>query len=431
MSGLQVFYFILAGQSLSLLGTSLTNFGLGVWAFQTGESVTNFTLIAIVSTLPGILFGPIIGSLVDRTNRKKLLFLAQLGSALVTLALAVLYWSGLLQVWHIIALVPFASICGMMLFTGFTSTVVLMVPSERLSKANGAVSLVFGVVQLSGPLLAGIAMDQIGIEGIFVIDIVSFLIGLFTLAIAVIPNPTRIETAEKTGLIAEAVEAFHYLRSKPGVLGGLYLFTVIWFNVSAVQVLMLPLILSFSSTTELGMVQSMGGLGALAGGITMMTWQGPKRKMFGILGAALFVAMVLIILPIAQEIVWIAGCSFLIMAAAPIASVSSQTLWQNKVAVQYHGRAFSLRNTIMRAAQPAAFLSAGLLADHIFEPAMAGNTWLSNIMGPLFGTGEGRGVALMISLFGVLSFLMVLFAVSQRHIREVDIALPDEGKSTT
>ena len=345
----------------------------------------------------------------------------------MTLALAILYWTDQLAIWMIIALVPIASVCGMALFTGFTSTVALLVPSEKLSQANGGLSLSFGLVQLCGPLLAGIAMDRIGLEGIFVVDVVTFCIGLLTLIIARIPNPAANNTDESQGLVAEIVEAYNYLRSKPGVLGGLYLFTFIWFNVSSVQVLMLPLILSFSTTTGLGMVQSFAGLGALVGGVAMMSWKGPERKMLGILAAATFIALMLILMPVMEQLYWIAGCGFLIMAAAPIANVCSQTLWQRKVAVNFQGRAFSLRNTIMRAAQPAAFLSAGLLADHVFEPAMAGGTLVADWFGPIFGTGEGRGVALMISLFGVISLILILFATSQKSIRKADLDLPDEG----
>lgn len=427
MSGLKTFYLILIGQSLSLLGSTLTNFGLGVWAYQTGESVTNFTLIAVASTVPGILFGPIIGTYVDRVSRKWLLFAAQLGSALITIILASLYWLDALEIWHIIAIVPFASICATVLQIGFTSTVTLMVPKDGLSRANGSLGLAFGVVQLSGPLLAGIAMDRIGMEGIFVIDIATFLIGLFSIIIFAIPNPQKDEGKDKASLWFEIKEAYLFLKSKPGVLGGLYLFTLIWFNVSAVQVLILPLILSFGSTTDLGMIQSIAGLGTLVGGILMIAWKGPKRRVYGILGGSIFIALVLIALPIPPNIYWVAVCAFLIMFAAPIAAVCSQTLWQTKVPIHFHGRAFSLRNTIMKAAQPLAFISAGLLADHVFEPMMVEGQWLAGMVGQYWGVGEGRGVAVMISVFGLISLVIVAIASFVPSIRNADTALPDEN----
>lgn len=427
MSGLKVFYFILIGQSLALLGSTLTNFGLGVWAYQTGESVTNFTIIAVASTVPGILLGPVIGSVIDRVSRKWILFFAQVGSALLTVILAVLYWFELLEIWHIITLVPFASVFSTVLQIGFTSTVTLMVPSENLSRANGSLGMAFGVVQLGGPLLAGIAMDHIGIKGIFFIDIATYMIGLSTILIFKIPNPEKNKEKKKSSILADIKEAYLFLKSKPGVLGGLYLFTLIWFNVSAVQVLAMPLILSFGTTTDLGMIRSIAGLGTLVGGLLMIAWKGPERRVYGILVGSFLIACILIVLPIPVSVMWIAVCSFLIMAVAPVAAICSQTLWQKKVPVHFHGRAFSLRNTIMKAAQPLAFISAGLLADHIFEPMMQEGQWLADLVGAYWGVGEGRGVALMISLFGFISLVIVFFLALIPSIRNADTALPDEN----
>jgi len=139
------------------------------------------------------------------------------------------------------------------------------------------------------------------------------------------------------------------------------------------------------------------------------------------------IACVLIVMPIPTRISWLAGCAVVIMMAAPIATVCSQTLWQRKVPAHFHGRAFSLRNTIMKAAQPLAFLSSGLLADHVFNPLMMPGTALSKALGPVWGVGDGRGVALMISLFGILSLIMVTIGWLTPAVRRADIDLPDEN----
>ena len=81
----------------------------------------------------------------------------------------------------------------------------------------------------------------------------------------------------------------------------------------------------------------------------------------------------------------------------------------------------------MKAAQPLAFLSAGVLADHLFNPMMMEGTVASRVLGPIWGVGEGRGVALMISLFGAISLVMVIVAWLTPTIRRGDIDLPDEN----
>lgn len=430
MSGVRLFYFLLAGQSLAFLGSTLTNFALGVWAYKSGGNVTDFTLIAIASTLPGIVFGPFIGSLIDRWNRKKVLLGAQSCTALIILFIASLYWARELQVWHILLVVPIASLCGTTLQLGFTTVVATLVPQDRLSRANGALGMVFGVVQLISPLLAGIALDNIGLDGIFIINLAGFSIALLTLLVSTLPSVPRREGSDKQSLWQEVVEGYLFLKSKPGVLGGLYLFTLIWFNVSAVQVLALPLVLSIGDATDLGFIQSMAGVGMLVGGLLMVAWKGPERKVFGILVPSVIIACILIVMPIPTHIGWLAACSVLIMMVAPVATVCSQTLWQRKVPLHFHGRAFSLRNTIMKAAQPLAFLSAGVLADHVFNPFMKTDLAATTWVGAVWGTGEGRGVALMISLFGVISLVMVIIAWLTPTIRRGDIDLPDENVPT-
>lgn len=430
MSGLQLFYFILIGQSFSLLGSSLANFALGVWAYQTGGNVSSFTTIAIASTVPGILLGPVIGSLIDRWNRKRVLLGAQFGSAMVMLTLALLYWAGQLQVWHILLVVPVSSVCATVLQVGFSSVITTLVPAQNLSRANGSLGLVFGVVQLISPLLAGVTLDKVGMDGIFIFNLASFMVGLTTLAVATLPSIQHRHQQKPQSLWSDIAEGYLFLKSRPGVLGGLYLFTLIWFNVSAVQVLILPLVLSVGTTTDLGMIQSMAGIGTLVGGVLMVVWKGPARKMLGILGASVVIAGVLIVMPIPTSVTWLAGCAVVIMMAAPVATVCSQTLWQRKVPVQFHGRAFSLRNTIMKAAQPLAFLCAGLLADHLFRPLMQQGGALAEWLGPVWGVGEGRGVALMISLFGLLSLIMVGVAWLIPSIRRADLDLPDENVPT-
>lgn len=431
MSGVRLFYFLLAGQSLAFLGSVIMNFALGVWAYQSGGNVTDFTLIAIASTLPGIVLGPFIGSLVDRWSRKRLLLGAQACTALVILIIAILYWARMLQVWHILLVVPIASVCATALQLGFTTVVAALVPPDGLSRANGALGLVFGVVQLIGPLLAGVALDNIGLDGIFLINLAGFAVALLTLFISTLPPVPKKEQVDPLSLWQEVVEGYRFLKSKPGVLGGLYLFTLIWFNVSAVQVLVLPLVLSIGDATDLGFIQSMAGVGTLIGGVLMVAWKGPERKVFGILVPSVLVACILVVMPIPAHIGWLAGCSVLIMMAAPVAVVCSQTLWQRKVPAHFHGRAFSLRNTIMKAAQPLAFLSAGVLADHVFNPLMQSELAASSWLGAIWGTGEGRGVALMISLFGIISLIMVIIAWCTPTIRRGDIDLPDENVPTS
>ena len=70
--GMSTFFLIWFGQLVSLLGSGLTGFALGVWVFQQTRSVTEFTLMAFFGMLPFVIFSPIAGALVDRWDRPAL-----------------------------------------------------------------------------------------------------------------------------------------------------------------------------------------------------------------------------------------------------------------------------------------------------------------------------------------------------------------------
>lgn len=431
MTGIKLFYFVLLGQAVSLLGSSLTSFGVSVWILRehadSDLQTTFYSLTMLAATLPAVLAGPLVGGLVDRWPRKLTLMLSQIGAALSTLVIAVLYWLGHLSIWSLLWVLPVASLCNLWLQVGFTATTALVVPKDQLSRASGSLSLVLGLVQLLSPLAAGILLDRIGMTGLFVIDLLTFLVGLVTLAMVAIPDPENRPTGKVTlrALIDDMLEAYRYMQTKPGVLGALFLFALVWFNVSVVQALFAPLILSIGTAKDLGLVQTVAGLGLTLGSILMVAWKGPDRKAVAILWATALVSLGLVLVPVFEDIWALALGGFIILAIAPLANTSSQVLWQRKIDPALQGRVFSLRTTIMRAAQPVAFLSAGLMADGFFKPQMAEAGWLATYFGGVWGVGEDRGLALMISTFGLLGLLFVIIAALRPDIREADLRLPD------
>src|SRR5687768_621944 len=106
-AGMRAFLLIWFGQFISLIGSSLTSFALGVWVYERTGSVTQFALIALAAELPSIVVAPFLGALVDRWDRRKVMLLSDTGAALGTLVIALLFFSNRLEVWHIILVLPF------------------------------------------------------------------------------------------------------------------------------------------------------------------------------------------------------------------------------------------------------------------------------------------------------------------------------------
>jgi len=429
---MKVFYCLLLGQAVSLLGTSLTNFGLSVWVYEDAGSVMDFTWVAIASTLPTLIFSPIAGALIDRWPRKLVLVVGQLGSVLCTLTVAALYWSGGLAVWHIIPLVAFSAIFATFLRPGFTATIVLLVDSKDLGRANGAVALAFGIIQLISPALAGALILSVGLEWVFVIDLATFTVGIGTVLLVTIPVVRAASSASTSSIKREIQDAWHYLKAKKALVYLLCLTAVINFNLAAIQVLVIPVVLGFADKAQLGMVMSIGGAGMIVGGILMMTWGGPDRKILGFLSAGVLIALLIMVFTIVPSIYLFSAGAFLAMAAFTVVTACAQSIWQRKVDVDMQGRLFSFRSMALGVAAPLAYLSSGYLADRIFEPLFASADALQAFasgyflwLGDLYGYGAGRGVAVMISLYGVLCLGCLVIGCMNQHIRNIDLILPD------
>jgi MFS family permease len=425
--GFPTFLLIWSGQFVSLTGSGLTGFALGVWVFQRTGSVTQFALISLFTALPGIVFSPIAGALVDRWDRRWAMILSDTGSGLCTLGIALLLVANRLEVWQIYILMALSSTFSALQWPAYSAATTLLVPKKHLGRASGMVQLGQAVAQIASPMLAGVLLGVIQIEGIILIDFVTFAFALLTLAVVRVPKPelTAEGKAGQGSLLQEAAYGWKYIKARPGLLGLLLLFATTNFTSGIVQVLFTPLVLSFTTTSVLGTIMSIGGLGFLGGSLTMGIWGGPKVKVNGILIFLVLQASVLFAAGFPPQVAILAAAGFIYFFSHPIINGCSQAIWQSKTAPDVQGRVFSVRRMIAWSSLPLAYLTAGPLADRLFEPLMSEGGMLANSIGQIIGTGQGRGVGLLYILLGLVSMLATATAFLYPRLRRVEVELPD------
>ena len=98
---MKTFLVIWVGQLVSVVGSGLTRFALGLWVYQRTGSVTQFALIALCTILPHLLLSPLAGLLVDRWDRRWIMILSDIGAGCGTFLIAALFFSDHLALWHI------------------------------------------------------------------------------------------------------------------------------------------------------------------------------------------------------------------------------------------------------------------------------------------------------------------------------------------
>jgi MFS family permease len=309
----------------------------------------------------------------------------------------------------------------------YSAATTLLVPKAQYGRASGMVQLGEAVAQIAAPVLAGFLMGFIGIHGVILVDVATFLFALVTLLLVRVPRPetTPEGTAGKGSLLHEAAFGWTYIRVRPGLLGLLLFFAATNFATGMVGVLFTPLVLSFSTVDVLGLLMSIGGLGILAGSLTMSAWGGPRRRILGILGANLLMGAVLFAAGVPPR-AWVLGAAaFLYFFSTPVTNGCSQAIWLSKTAPDVQGRVFATRRMIAWASLPLAYVTAGPLADRVFEPLLAEGGQLAGSVGRVIGVGAGRGIGLMFIVLGGMILLTVVAAYLHPRVRNVETELPD------
>ncbi|WP_437931239.1 MFS transporter [Sorangium sp. So ce291] len=421
------FYLTWFGLMVSQLGSGLTGFALSVWVYQQTGSSTTLTFVLFFSTIPMVVSLPIAGALVDRWDRRRALILSEAGASLTPLFLAALLAVGRLEIWHIYVVVTVSACFRAFQFPAFSAATTQLVPKEQLGRAAGMAQLGLGIAQLVSPMLGGALLAQIGLRGVFWLDLASFVVPLALLPFVRIPPPaTSAEGRAGRGALGrEIAYGFRYILARRGLLALLLLIGTGNYVGCAVVALAPPLVLSFADARVLGTVMSVAGIGMLASAVLMSVWKGPRRRV-----PALFVGLLLTSVPTA--VAGLAPSALLIGAAAcvgaaggPLLNACSQAIWQRKVPPDLQGRVFATRAMIATSFGPLAYATSGPLADYVFNPLLVEGGTLAASVGQVLGVGPARGIGLQFVVLGLVGVLFVVAGYFYAPLRRVEAELPD------
>lgn len=428
-TGMAGFIVVWLGQIISVLASAMTGFAITVWAYEKTGSVTALTLANVFYLTPFLVISPIAGAMVDRYNRKLMMMVSDLGAVCATAGLLLLQAAGVLDIWHIFVANFFIGLFGAFQWPAYSAAISVIVPKSQYGRANGLMSLVEMGPGVLAPLLAGALFPVIGLTGIMLLDVLTFVIAIGALAFVFIPSPPRSEEGQKAAgnLLSESVFGFRYILARRSLLG-LQLTFFLGNLFAGFGFAVLPaMILARTGNNEamFGLVQSVGAVGGIAGGVAMSAWGGFKRRVHGVLFGWLMSGVLMAVFGLGRDLtVWL-PMGLLSTMLGPIMNASNQAIWQSKVPPDLQGRVFSARRLIAWFAGPITSLIAGPLSDLWLEPSMRARSALSDSFGWLVGTGPGAGMALLFVFSSLCVILVGLVAYSLPVIRNAESLLPD------
>lgn len=430
LAGMTGFLLIWIGQFVSILASGMSNFALTIWMYQQTGSATAMGLMQVFYITPFLLLSPVAGVMVDRYNRKLMMAVSDVLAFTATLGLLVLSALGRLEFWHLYFAAIFYGLGNTFQWPAYSAAISTMIPKEQYGRANGLMSLMEAGPGVLAPLTAGALLPLITLNGILLLDVVTFVLAVGALLLVFVPQPVRTAEGEaaRGGMLKEAAFGFKYIFQRPSLLGLQLIFFAGNLFSGIAFTLVAPMILARTDQNSLifGSSQTAGAIGGVLGGVLMSVWGGFKRRVHGVLLGWMLVGVEFLLIGLGRSLPWWAvGMAFGGLVGALI-NTSNQSIWQAKVAPDLQGRVFSSRRLIAWFTQPISPVIAGTLADFALEPAMRNpDSFLAQTFGGIFGVGPGAGMGLLIVLCALGAIGAGLVGYFFRPVREVETLLPD------
>ena len=435
MHGMGGFLTVWSGQFVSTIGTLMTSLALAFWAFDVTGRATELGLMVFFTYGPRVLLGPFAGALVDHWKRRTVLIVCDLLAGAGSVVVLTLFVTGFLQIWHVYVLTVAMSTFGAFQGPGFIASATMMVEKAQYARMNGLMALIANASAIVAPALAGLLLPLIGLVGILLVDVATFLFATGTLLAVRIPEPERAEGANAVGpvrrILGDMLEGFRFLWGVKLLFGLQLVFSSANLFGTLFGVLLRPMILLRTADSEIALatIQSMIGIGGAAGALAIAFWGGPKRKKvtFGLLVFSLgFLLRSVAGLDVGIPL--IATFALAQSALFALAGSSVRAVWQAKVPPAMLGRAFATLGAIAGLLMMITMLAGGPLADRFFEPAMRSEGPLARIFGGLVGIGPGSGSGLLIFIGSLVAAGICAAGLLPRSLRRIETTIPDHGE---
>jgi MFS family permease len=352
------------GQGISLIGTWLTRFATVWMAYRLTHSGTVLGLVAFFGQAPSSVIAPIAGVLVDRWDRHRVIVVTQIAAMLQSAALAFFAFTGLMTIWHLLALGAVQAVINAFDMPARQSFLGQMIEDKAdLPNAIALNSSMVNGARLLGPIFAAELVAFFGEGWCFAIDAASYVAVIVSLLLMTVPKRPgkrrdgRVWHEMKEGwryvVDAPLVRAVLLLLAVTSVLGGSY-------------TTLLPLVAGSTlkgGPHTLGILMASAGCGALAGALYLASRQSVlglggviARATLG-LGAALIGLRFAPNVWIAAPLLFVTGMSWMVQMG------STNTIVQTVVDTDKLGRVMSLYAMAFFGGMPVGALIEGWIAD--------------------------------------------------------------------
>ena len=413
------FLIIWLGEFISSIGSGLTAFALGVYVFQTTGSAAAVSLTALFAFLPTIMLNPVGGVVADRFDRRLMMICGDLFSAFGLVYMLICFRLGVLGTLQIYIGVTVSAVFVSLLEPAYKATVTDLLSQEDFSKASGMMQLAASSKYLLSPVLGGLLLTITDVGTILILDISTLIITVMIVAIIRKRLPPKTEHKEKLRLIKDMKEGWKTVTGDRGVLAIVVLISVATFYIGLLQTLISPMILSFSNSKVLGMVETISAVGMLLSSIIIGIL--PLKRYVSTMATGFSLAGIFILfLGATTNLVVITLAGFLFFCTLPYINTSADVMVRCRIPDELQGRAWGLISILSQVGYVLAYACGGMLADNIFNPMFLEGGLLSDSFGRWIGVGPGRGIGFMLMISGAFVVILGFFIRRVKVIKSME-----------
>lgn len=374
------------GQGVSLIGTWMHQIAMGWLVYQLTGSALALGTVLFCGQAPSLFLSPFVGVFIDRWDRARVFKICQWVEMVQAFVLAGLALSGMIAVWHIMAL---SLVSGLAISFDMVARQALMIrlveKKQDLSNAIALSSAMFNLSRLIGPALGGMILAATSAGVCFLINGISFVAVILSLFLMRLPKQKKI-TAD-SNVWGGLQEGLRYVWNEPALRNILALVSIGSLT-SSVHVVLLPVIAQKvlgGGPQELGWLGAAIGIGALGAALLLAsrktvngveTWIGAGSVIFGVMLAAI---------AFSQSLATMLGL-FLVFGFGMVAHfAASNTMIQSVVTEDKRGRVMSFFSMSLIGMTPIGSLIFGAINDHYGpQSALAVGSFFAIVAGTAF-----------------------------------------------
>lgn len=400
---MRYFRILFVGSLVNSVGTGMTAFALAIHLYSLHGNATSVAAAQLAAFAPILLLAPLAGVLADRYDRRAMMMLGD-GGSILGLALVLL---GLSRGSTALVLggVALSSCFAALTEPAIRATVSDLVHPDQFVRSSGMLQMAASAKYLISPVAAGLLLRVVPVQAIVLID----------MGTAVVTVCCTLLVRRAIGAGASRTEGAFWVQFSQGwraVLGSrrvvavVALMSALTLSLGTIQVLIKPVLLPHATASQVGMAETIVSCGMLLGGLLVSFVKGGEPHVLVTMGV-LGVGLTLLGAGLSPHLWWMVGCCFCLFGSLSFCNAGADAIVRASIPNHVQGRAWGVIGLVSQVGFLIAYAGAGPIADAVLGPLLQPEGAWASTVGVVVGVGPGRGAALLISVMGVLSLLLV------------------------